>query len=72
MSALASLMYWLGDMSRTDELYSEALAIYRQLGDEARVTETIEATAWAAVGRGDYEVGMSRAQEALAAVPQRP
>ena len=36
-----------------------------ELGDEARVTETIEATAWAAVGRGDYEVGMSRAQEAL-------
>jgi predicted ATPase/class 3 adenylate cyclase len=65
LSALASLLYWLGEMSQADELYSQALAIYRQLGDEARVTETIEAMLWTDVGRGDYEGAMSRAHEAL-------
>lgn len=65
LSALAALMYWLGDMSGSDELYAQALAIYRQLGDESGATETIEAMAWVAVGRGDFEVAMPRAQEAL-------
>jgi tetratricopeptide (TPR) repeat protein len=64
LSALASLLYWLGDMARADELYAEALAIYRDLGDEARITETIEALLWTDVGRGDYEGAMSRVQVA--------
>jgi predicted ATPase/class 3 adenylate cyclase len=65
LSALASLLYWLGDMTRAAELYAEALAIYRDLGDEARITETIEAMAWIAVGLGDIEGAMSRAHEAM-------
>lgn len=65
LSALASLLYWLGDMSRADELYAQALGIYRQLGDEARVTETMEAMTWTDVGRGDFEGAMSRVQEAM-------
>lgn len=63
--ALASLTYWLGDMSRADQLYSQALDIYRQLGDEARVTETIDAMTWTAVGQGDFEGAMARVQEAM-------
>ncbi len=65
LSALASITYWLGDMSRSDELYAEALAIFRQVGDEAHVTEMIEARSWTAVGHGDYELAMERAAEAL-------
>jgi predicted ATPase/class 3 adenylate cyclase len=65
LSALASLTYWLGDMSRADELYSQALDIYRQLGDEARVTETIDAMCWTAVGQGDFQEAMARVQEAM-------
>ena len=37
----------------------------RRLGDEAHVTETIEARSWTAVGRGDFEPAMARANEAL-------
>ena len=65
LAALASLIYWLGDMSRADNLYSQALDIYRQLGDEARVTETIDAMCWTAVGQGDFEGAMARVQEAM-------
>jgi predicted ATPase/class 3 adenylate cyclase len=65
LSALAALVYWLGDMSRAEQLYSQALDIYRQIGDEARVTETIEATTWVAVGRGEMDTAMSRAGEAM-------
>jgi predicted ATPase/class 3 adenylate cyclase len=65
LAALASLTYWLGDMVRADDLYSQALDIYRQLGDEARVTETIDAMCWTAVGQGDFEGAMARVQEAM-------
>jgi predicted ATPase/class 3 adenylate cyclase len=65
LAALASLTYWLGDMSRADDLYAQALDIYRQLGDEARVTETIDAMCWTAVGQGDFEAAMARVQEAM-------
>jgi len=63
--AQGSIVYWLGDMSRADALYSEALGIYRELGDGARVTETIELMLWTDVGRGDFEGAMSRAHEAM-------
>jgi len=65
LAALASLTYWLGDMSRADDLYSQALDIYRQLGDEARITETIDAMCWTAVGQGDFEGAMARVQDAM-------
>ena len=51
-------------MTKADELYSEALAIYQELGDEARVTETIEAMLWTGCGPGNYEGAMSRVREA--------
>jgi tetratricopeptide (TPR) repeat protein len=65
LAALASLVYWLGDMTGADELYSQALDLYRQLGDETRVTETIDAMCWTAVGQGDFEGAMARVQEAM-------
>ncbi len=64
-SALASIVYWLGDMRQADEHYNQALAIYRRLGDELRVTQTIEALAWSDVGRGEYQMAMARSSEAL-------
>ena len=64
-SALASLLYWLGDMKEADELYSRALATYRELGDEAQVTETVEAMAWTALGQGDHDAVMARSREAM-------
>jgi len=63
-SALASLVYWLGDPVRTDELYTKALTIYRELGDEAGVTATLEAMAWNDVARGDPHAATARAEEA--------
>jgi non-specific serine/threonine protein kinase len=65
LSALASLLYWLGDMSRAAELYAQALDIYRAVGDEAHVTETIEAMLWTDVGQGNYEDAISRVQVAM-------
>jgi predicted ATPase len=65
LGALASLVYWLGDMIKADELYSRALTIYRDIGDEVRVTETIEAMTWTDVGRGDFERAMTRMHETM-------
>jgi tetratricopeptide (TPR) repeat protein len=65
LSALGSLVYWLGDMERADELYEQSLAIYRRLGDESRITQLTEYLSWTDVGRGDYERALKRADEAL-------
>jgi non-specific serine/threonine protein kinase len=65
LSALASLVYWLGDMTRADALYSDAMAIYSELGDEAGVTEMTESMLWTDVGQGNYEGAISRVQTAI-------
>ena len=47
----------LGDVSRADELHTEALAAARQLGDERLVALALEGLAGVAVARGDHERG---------------
>jgi tetratricopeptide (TPR) repeat protein len=65
LSALASLVYWLGEAARADDLYLEATAIYRQLADAKRVAETVEASSWAAIFHYGPQVAMARGHEAM-------
>jgi predicted ATPase/class 3 adenylate cyclase len=64
LSGLAGLVYWLGDAERADELYAEALAIYRQLDDAHLIAETLFASAYTAVGRNDFAAAIERAEAA--------
>ena len=41
LCAMAGLCYWLADYDRTLELYEEALAVYRSLGDRPNEAETL-------------------------------
>jgi predicted ATPase/class 3 adenylate cyclase len=65
LAALASLVYWLGDMARAGALYDEALEIYRELGDEPGITEMTESLLWTDAGQGNYEAAMARVHVAL-------
>jgi hypothetical protein len=66
LDALAGLLYWLGLVSDAERCYAEALAAYREVGDDQRVAEVIESSSWSAVAAGDYAVGLERARDALA------
>jgi predicted ATPase/class 3 adenylate cyclase len=66
-SAFAGLVYWQGEMALAEELYSAALATYRDLGDEARVAGTLHDLAWTAAGRGDGAAAGIRASESARA-----
>jgi predicted ATPase/class 3 adenylate cyclase len=65
LSGLAALLYWQGESDRAAELYEEALAIRRRLGDEREVAEALLDTAWGAVARSDIAAASARAAEAL-------
>ena len=67
LSSLAAVVYWQGDGPRALELYEEALGIYRRLGDESLIGETLHNTAWASVASGAYPKGVEHAEESLAA-----
>ena len=53
LRGLAGLLYWQGEEKRASVLYQEALAIYRDSGDERLQAATLYDAAWAAIGRGD-------------------
>ena len=65
----------LGDVSRAEELHTEALAASRQVGDERLVALALEGLAGVAVASGDHERGESswarRATCATATGPRR-
>ena len=60
----AGIVYWLGRIDRAEGLYQEALEIQRALNDQRGYAETLEAGSWAAIGRGDFPSGASRAAQA--------
>jgi len=64
LTALAGLRYWQGDGDRAWELYEEALAVYRPLGDEREIAQALHNSAWAAIARYDQEAARERANEA--------
>jgi predicted ATPase/class 3 adenylate cyclase len=65
LNGLAGVLYWQGDVDRAAALYEEALAIYRRLGDEQRIAETLDASAHTAAARNDFGVARERVEEAL-------
>ena len=62
LGGLAALVYWQGDPDRAWALYEEALAIYRQIGDDAMIAQALFDSAWAAAARRDLASVESRAR----------
>ncbi|MBV9169040.1 MAG: tetratricopeptide repeat protein, partial [Chloroflexi bacterium] len=56
----------LGDFSTAQELYEDSLAIWKELGDRARIGISLNNLGMLAVHHGDYEVGRVRLEESLA------
>jgi predicted ATPase/class 3 adenylate cyclase len=65
VTGLAGLLYWQGDTDRSWALYEDALATYRQLGDEREIAAALLNSAWAAAARRDLAAAQERADEAL-------
>jgi predicted ATPase/class 3 adenylate cyclase len=65
LGGLAALVYWQGDSDRAWALYEEALAIYRQIGDDAMIAQALFDSAWAAAARRDLASVEARAREAI-------
>jgi len=65
LTALAGLVYWLGEAERAESLYLEVLAIHEQSGDRRRSAETLLSAAYTAIGRDDVPVALQRAASAL-------
>jgi predicted ATPase len=65
LGGLAGLVYWQGDPDRAWALYEEALAIYRQIGDDAMIAHALFDSAWAAAARRDLASVEARAREAM-------
>jgi predicted ATPase len=64
LDALASLVYWQGRPERAWDLYEEAVAIRRRLGDERSVAFALFQSAWAAAAAYDLDRANARATEA--------
>jgi tetratricopeptide (TPR) repeat protein len=64
LSGLAGVVYWQGEPGRAQALYDEALAIYRALGEERAIAETLEALSMVAVARNDLDAVVARKWEA--------
>ena len=64
VSALASILYWQGEAAQASELYDEALAFYREHGDDRQIGEALYNAAWAAVGRHDVRAAVELSEQA--------
>jgi predicted ATPase/class 3 adenylate cyclase len=65
LGGLAAIVYWQGDANRAWSLYEEAVAIYRQIGDDATIAQALFDSAWAAAARRDLASVEGRAREAI-------
>jgi len=65
LNGLAGVLYWQGDADRAAALYEETLGIYRQLGSEQQIAETLHARYMTAVARNDLVTAVGLAEEAL-------
>jgi len=55
-----------GDIARVRDLYAQALALYRALGDARGVADMLTALAWQAFHAGDHARAQHVGEEALA------
>ena len=67
LDGLASIAYWQADYATADRLYAELLELYRELGDDVRVADTLFAVSTTAAWLGDLERGLEFAEEARVA-----
>jgi predicted ATPase/class 3 adenylate cyclase len=65
LGGLAALVYWQGDADRAWALYEEALAIHREIGNDASIAQALFDSAWAAAARRDLASAEARALEAI-------
>jgi predicted ATPase/class 3 adenylate cyclase len=64
LDALGGLVYWQGRADRAWELYEEAVAIRRMLGDDHALALALFQSAWAAAAEYDLARAAARATEA--------
>jgi tetratricopeptide (TPR) repeat protein len=67
LAALAGLAYWQADYDGAAADYAEALELYRALGDECNVAETLFSMSVTATWNGDLETGSRLAAAARSA-----
>ncbi|MDP9325750.1 MAG: hypothetical protein M3O87_04340, partial [Candidatus Dormibacteraeota bacterium] len=65
LTALGGLVYWQGDGEGSGKAYDEALAIYRELGDEEMIGRALNNSAWAAAARLDVPLALQNSEEAI-------
>jgi tetratricopeptide (TPR) repeat protein len=70
LRVLASLVVEQGDYARAETAAEEALELYRGLGDQKGVSDSLCELGWAAVYRGDYERAEALLEESLVAARQ--
>jgi predicted ATPase/class 3 adenylate cyclase len=64
LDALGGLVYWQGKPDRAWDLYEEAVAIRRELGDDHALADALFETAWAAAAAYDLDRARARAEQA--------
>lgn len=65
LTALAGIRYWQGDQAGTLPEYSEALELYRQIGNEEEIAEALYNMAFPAAYAADYQRAEELVQESL-------
>ncbi len=65
LTALAGILYWQGRWEETIDPYSEALALYRECGDEREVAEALYNMSFPIAFGGDYERVRKLLEESL-------
>jgi len=67
---LASVVYWQGEPGEAHVLYLELLGLFRDLGDDIRVADTLHALSATSGWIGDHDASLAYADEARAAFEQ--
>jgi tetratricopeptide (TPR) repeat protein len=65
LTGLGGIAYWQGDYPAAENAYDEALAIYRELGDEQQIADAVVNSAYMPALRGDNQGTMRRLEEAV-------
>jgi predicted ATPase/DNA-binding SARP family transcriptional activator len=66
LNASAGFARWQGNLDRAQTLFEESLALRRQVGDLARISDTLHNLGYLALGRGDYARAQTLYEESLA------
>ncbi|HEX5167498.1 MAG TPA: LuxR C-terminal-related transcriptional regulator [Thermomicrobiales bacterium] len=66
LDTAASLASWQGDFKRADELFEQSLTIFRTLGDDWNIANTLRGMCRSAMAEGDFERAARIGEESLA------